>query len=238
MSHDHDNKSNNNKTDWGEEVMPGVYMMRREGAPNPFAHPALQAMESFDLKQIYDKVDECEDLIQKLLSSNAELLKFFLPKEEQNEDSEEDEENEEEEEEQQEEQHVDPNNNNQQQQNNGAGDVNSMEALLAMAEAEAEKYLNGDDDDGNGNRRRKNNKSNNYYDETTPPPKELLAKLPSDISEAILENLDIIRDQRKQQKELLEFSAVRQHKCSHHRVHGTAANSTENIVEPPTTADS
>jgi hypothetical protein len=68
------------------------------------------------------------------------------------------------------------------------------------------------------------------FDEISPPPKELLEKLPSDISEAILENLDIIRDQRKQQKELLEFSAVRQHKCSAHRVHGTAANSTQEVV--------
>jgi hypothetical protein len=132
------------KSDWGEEVMPGVYMMRREGAPNPFAHPALQAMESFDLKQIYDKVDECEDLIQKLLASNVEMLKYFLPKEDQGEEEDEESDEEQNEEEEEEEDlvsnHVDPNNSNP-----SSADVNSMEALLAMAEAEAEKYL---DDEG------------------------------------------------------------------------------------------
>ena len=59
------------------------------------------------------------------------------------------------------------------------------------------------------------------------PSKEILDQLPQDIKEAILENLDIIRDNRKQQKELLEFTAVRQHKCGCHRKHGTAANNTD-----------
>lgn len=217
------------KSDWGDEVVPGVFIIKRGG--NPFNHPALAApMEGFDLKKIYDKIDECEDLIQKLMKSNRELVDFFLPKN-QDDDEAEDEQNEDDDNNENNHDwgsdaalggggissnHVDPTQNS--STSNNASEITSMDAMLALAAAEAERCLAQDEQD-----HRKTQKGKSFAGDVAPPP-SLLDKLPQDIKDAILENIDIIADQRKQQKELLEFTAVRQHKCGAHRVHGSAAN--------------
>jgi hypothetical protein len=66
-------------TDWGEEVLPGVFMLKRSTSAAERLAGALPADPARTIADVYAEAEELEELIQKLQKSNAELRAFFAP---------------------------------------------------------------------------------------------------------------------------------------------------------------
>jgi hypothetical protein len=227
MSSDGEEKK---KTEWGEEVLPGVYLMR---GSNQAAAPLVAApapVNEMDLKVVYEKIDAAEFLRQRLISSNEELIAYFSAENEGGEESDDEDEYEDaaaddDDEKQNEEEHFDPNSDG----SGGGGGINDMNSLLAMdaenAQEEDSDPADGDDEDRALREKQKREqaakekKRKKKFDGANPNP-TLLASLPADIREAIVENLEIIAEKQAEIVDLINMSAARQHKCGQCRVHG------------------
>ena len=197
--------------------MPGVYLLR-SGTSTAASQSAVLAAapQEVDLKQIYDKIDAAQDLVHKLAASNHEMMSYFLRRNDDDDadtpavgggDSDDDADD----------WHVDPHADG--ETGRGDGNCDSMEALLAMSAADEQSRVDRQYDDGDDEGAANPCKRGKAL--RVAPTAAELDELPLDIRDAVLENIAIIAAKKQEIKDLIAFSAARQHKCGCSRNHGT-----------------